>query len=129
MPNFIVRNNQYYKLEVSVEKNRAYLTILGFWKNAGVVPDYLDDWNKATSLLQKGFTVLTDASAMKTHPQDVRALHEQAQAIILKGGVSKVAEVLENDVTEMQLNAVARDTKIPKKNFRSVEDAELWLEA
>jgi hypothetical protein len=129
MPNFIVRNNQYYKLEVSVEKNRAYLTILGFWKNAGVVPDYLDDWNKATSLLQKGFTVLTDASAMKTHPQDVRALHEQAQAIILKGGVSKVAEVLENDVTEMQLNAVARDTKIPKKNFRGVEDAELWLEA
>jgi hypothetical protein len=65
---------------------------------------------------------------MKTHPQDVRKLHEQAQAIILKAGVRKVAEVLKDDVAEMQLDAVAKATQFPKKNFRSREEAEEWLD-
>jgi hypothetical protein len=65
---------------------------------------------------------------MKTHPQDVRKLHEQAQAILLKAGVSKVAEILKDDVAEMQLDAVAKTTNFPKKNFRTAEDAEKWLD-
>ena len=123
-----INDNKYYRISVAPEKNRAYLKILGFWRNAEVVPDYLKDWTKATSLLKKGFTLLTDASEMKTHPQDVRKLHEQAQAIILKAGVSKVAEVLKDDVAEMQLDAVAKTTQFPKKNFRTAEHAEKWLD-
>jgi hypothetical protein len=80
------------------------------------------------SMLKQGFTLLTDASEMKTHPQDVRKLHEQAQAIILKAGVSKVAEVLKDDVAEMQLDAVAKTTQFPKKNFKTAEEAEKWLD-
>ena len=128
MPLVKVNDNKFYRISVAPEKNRAYLKILGFWRNAEVVPDYLKDWTKATSLLKKGFTLLTDASEMKTHPQDVRKLHEQAQAIILKAGVSKVAEVLKDDVAEMQLDAVAKTTQFPKKNFRTAEDAEKWLD-
>ena len=123
-----ITDNKYYRISVAPEKNRAYLKILGFWRSAEAVPDYLKDWTKATSLLKKGFTLLTDASEMKTHPQDVRKLHEQAQAIILKAGVSKVAEVLKDDVAEMQLDAVAKTTQFPKKNFRTAEDAENWLD-
>jgi hypothetical protein len=63
-----IGSNKFYHIEVSKEKNRAYLKIFGFWKNAEVVPDYLTDWSKATSVLVKGFTLLTDASEMKTHP-------------------------------------------------------------
>lgn len=128
MPLVTINDNKYYKIAVSPEKNRAYLKILGFWRNAEAVPDYLKDWTKATSLLNKGFTLLTDASEMKTHPADVRKLHEQAQAILLKAGVSKVAEVLKDDVAEMQLDAVAKTTQFPKKNFRKPEDAEKWLD-
>lgn len=123
-----INDNKYYRISVAPEKNRAYLKILGFWRNTEVVPDYLKDWTKATSLLKKGFTLLTDASEMKTHPQDVRKLHEQAQAIILKAGVSKVAEVLQDDVAEMQLDAVAKTTQFPKKNFKTAVDAEKWLD-
>ena len=123
-----IKDNKYYKIQISKEKNRAYLKIIGFWKNAEVVPDYLIDWTKATSALSKGFTLLTDASEMKTHPQEVRKLHEQAQAILLKAGVSKVAEILKDEVAEMQLDAVAKTTKFPKKNFRTVVDAEKWLD-
>jgi hypothetical protein len=28
----------------------------------------------------------------------------------------------------MQLNAVAKATQFPKKNFRSIEEAEAWLD-
>jgi len=123
-----IADNKFYKIEVSPEKNRAYLKIIGFWRNPEVVPDYIKDWTKAVNLLTKGFTLLTDASEMKTHPAEVRKLHEQAQAILLKGGVSKVAEILKDDVAEMQLDAVAKTTQFPKKNFRMAEDGEKWLD-
>jgi hypothetical protein len=128
MPLVKINDTKFYTISVSPEKNRAYLKILCFWRGPEVVPDYLGDWTKAASLLKKGFTLLTDASEMKTHPQEVRKLHEQAQAIILKAGVIKVAEVLKDDVAEMQLNAVAKTTQFPKQNFRTAEEAEKWLD-
>jgi hypothetical protein len=123
-----IRDGKFYRIEVSKEKNRAYLKIFGFWKGPDVVPDYLTDWAKATSALAKGFTLLTDASEMKTHPAEVRKLHEQAQAILMKAGVSKVAEIIKDDVAEMQLDAIGKATKFPKQNFRAVPDAEKWLD-
>ena len=128
MPLVTISNNKLYIIEIAPEKNRAYLKIIGFWRNVDAVPEYLADWNNAVSSLTNGFTILTDASEMKTHPPDVRKLHEQAQAIILKGGVSKVAEVLNDDVAEMQLDAVAKTTQFPKKNFKDREEAEKWLD-
>jgi hypothetical protein len=128
MLSITIRDNKYYKLTVSPEKNRAYLTIIGYWRNKDVVPDYLKDWTTAASSLKKGFTLLTDASQMKTHPKDVRTLHEQAQALILKAGVIKVAEIMKDDIAEIQLDAVAKTTQLPKKNFRTAEEAEKWLD-
>lgn len=128
MQSITIRDNKYYKLKVSPEKNRAYLTIIGYWRNKDVVPDYLKDWTTAASSLKKGFTLLTDASQMKTRPKDVRTLHEQAQALILKAGVIKVAEIMKDDIAEIQLDAVAKTTQLPKRNFRTPEEAERWLD-
>ncbi|HEY9007844.1 MAG TPA: hypothetical protein VIM75_17010 [Ohtaekwangia sp.] len=123
-----ISETKYYTLFASTEKNRAYLKIIGFWRSPEQVPNYLADWKATLSKLKSGFTLLTDASEMKTHPKDVVKLHEQAQAMVLKHGVKKVAEVLRDDIAEMQLNAVAKATLFPKQNFRSVEDAEKWLD-
>lgn len=128
MPSTVIRESKHYSISITPEKNRAYLKIVGFWRSPEVVPDYIADWNKAVSLLNKGFTLLTDATEMKTHPQEVRKMHEQAQAILLKSGVRKVAELVKDDVAEMQLDAVAKATQFPKKNFRKAEDAERWLD-
>jgi len=65
---------------------------------------------------------------MKTHPKDVQSLHEQAQAIVLKAGVVKVAEILKDNIAELQLDAVAKVTRFPKKTFRTKEEAEKWLD-
>lgn len=123
-----INRTKQYTIAVSPSKNRAYLKIIGFWRGPEIVPDYIKDWTKAVGLLNKGFTLLTDASEMKTHPASVRPLHEQAQGILLKAGVRKVAEVLKDDVAEMQLDAVAKTTQFPKKNFRTAADAEVWLD-
>jgi hypothetical protein len=123
-----INKTKQYTIAVSPAKNRAYLKIIGFWRGPEIVPDYIKDWTKALSLLNKGFTLLTDASEMKTHPTSVRPLHEQAQAMLIKAGVAKVAEVLKDEVAEMQLDAVAKTTQFPKKNFRAHNDAEAWLD-
>lgn len=123
-----IAENKQYVLSADTDKNRAYLRIKGYWRNVDAVPDYLRDWKKTLALMKKGFTLLTDASEMKTHPQDVRKLHEEAQGLVMKAGIAKIAEVIQDDIAEMQLDSLAQATKFPKKNFRSVDDAEVWLD-
>lgn len=123
-----ISKTKQYVISVSPEKNRAYLKIIGFWKGPEIVPTYLEDWAKAVSKLKKGFTLVTDATEMKTHPKEVRKLHEQAQAMLLKAGVSKVAEILKDEIAEMQLDSVAKTTQFPKRNFKTAEEAEAWLD-
>jgi len=125
----IIADNKEYSLSVSTSKNRAYLRLIGFWRNAGVVPEYLNDWKKALSDLKPGFSILTDASEMKTHPQDVKMLHAEAQKLVLAAGLAKVAEIIKNDVTEYQLDSLAQSTNFPKRSFKTAEEAETWLDS
>lgn len=123
-----IADNKHYSIFVSPALNRAYLKIVGYWRNEAAVPTYLEDWKKALAKLQDGFTLLTDASEMKTHPTDVKLLHEQAQLLVKKKNVSKVAEIIKDDVAGMQLDALAKTTQFPKQNFNSYEAAEKWLD-
>ena len=124
----VLTDNKHYLLAVNVEKNRAYLKIKGYWRNVDAVPQYVGDWKKAVGLLKRGFTLLTDATEMKTHPQDVRKLHEEAQSVLMKAGVVRIAELVKDDIAEIQLDAVAKVSAFPKKNFRDAAQAEQWLD-
>lgn len=78
--------------------------------------------------MSRGFTLLTDAQKMKVHPKEVKEIHAEAQNLIINKGVSQVAEVLEGDIfAEAQLNMVSKNTNIPKKEFKSKEEAEDFL--
>lgn len=118
-----------YELAVNKVKNRAYLTINGFWRGPEEVPEYINDWKKAVAALKPDFTLLTDAREMKIHPASVRALHEEAQSLIVQAGVRKVAELQADKVAEMQLDGVSKETRMPKQNFTSQQDAEKWLDS
>jgi len=128
MKKVTIADNEAYTIDVAVEKNRAYLTIKGYWRNPEAVPDYLNDWSRALGQLTQGFTLLTDAREMKTHPQDVKEVHRQAQVLVKEKGVARVAELVVNSITEVQLNAVAKTTEFPKMSFRDTADAEKWLD-
>lgn len=123
-----IAQNPQYELSVDKRKNRAYLKINGFWRNPEQVPDYINDWNKAVKELTNGFTLLTDATNMKIHPSTVRELHGKAQALIIKNGVKKVAELQADKIAEFQLDGVSKNTGMPKKNFNSRDEAEKWLD-
>lgn len=123
-----IAQNPQYELSIDKRKNRAYLKINGFWRNPEQVPDYINDWNKAVKELTKGFTLLTDATNMKIHPGSVRELHGKAQALIIKYGVKKVAELQADKIAEFQLDGVSKNTGMPKKNFNSKDEAEKWLD-
>jgi hypothetical protein len=125
----IIADNQAYSLSVSTSKNRAYLKLIGFWRNTDAVPEYLNDWKKALEDLKPGFSILTDASEMKTHPQDVKMLHAEAQKLTLAAGLAKVAEIIQNDITEFQLDSLAQSTNFPKRSFKTAEEAETWLDS
>lgn len=125
----IIADNKAYSLAVSASKNRAYLKLIGFWRNAGAVPEYLNDWKKALEDLKPGFSILTDASEMNTHPQDVKMLHAEAQKMVMVAGLAKVAEIIKNDITEYQLDSLAQSTNFPKRNFKTAEEAEAWLDS
>ncbi|HTF81448.1 MAG TPA: hypothetical protein VL947_06980 [Cytophagales bacterium] len=124
----IIADNSAYSISISIPKNRAYLKLVGFWRSPEVVPEYLSDWKKAVTQLDKGFSLLTDATDMKTHPQQVKKLHEEAQILVLSAGLAKVAEVVNNDITEYQLDSLAEATAFPKRTFRTVSEAENWLD-
>lgn len=125
----IIAQTPQYELSVSQAKNRAYLRIIGFWRNTDQVPEYIADWKKAVAALKPGFTLVTDAREMKIHPAAVRKLHEEAQTLIIKAGVKSVAEIQLDKIAEMQLDGVSKDTAMPKKNFNDPKEAELWLDS
>lgn len=64
----IIAQNPQYEISVVIPKNRAYLKIIGFWRNPEQVSSYLDDWEKAIAILRPGFTLLADVREMKIHP-------------------------------------------------------------
>ena len=128
MQNISIAQTPQYELSVNKGKNRAYLKIIGFWRNPEQVPDYLNDWTRASTYLLPGFTLLTDATEMKIHPTAVRELHGKAQTLLVQKGVKKVAELQADKVAELQLDGVSKETQMPKRNFNDRQEAEKWLD-
>ena len=69
----LIAKTDFYSIEIDKVKNRAYLGIYGSCKSVDDIPNFLDDIRNASSQLTKGFTLLTDATKMKTHPPEVSA--------------------------------------------------------
>lgn len=125
----IIRQTSCYTLAYDASRVRLYYSILGYWKNEASVADLLTDWDKALSLVVPGFTLLADMRTMITHPQKLLKLHEKVHQKVAKAGVSKVANVLPADkIASLQVAAITTGTKIPLRNFDSLDEAMQWLD-
>lgn len=119
-----------YELLYQQQTNRIYFTIIGFWKNAAVVPDVVKDLSKALTLVQKGFSLLADMSAMVTHPQELNTLHIQLQIDILSAGLAYGAYVAPIDkIANFQVEQTMHDSQIDLKRFCTCQEAEDWLKS
>ena len=124
-----IAQNDNYVIAVDPSKNRAYLTLIGYWKSRAEVPKYIDDWKKAIKELSRGFTVLSDVTRMKAPPQDVVQLHTEAQKVLMAGGLSKVAELVGSDViAKMAIDRFSRESGMYKGTFDNWREADDWLD-
>ena len=125
-----IAKTDFYSIEVDTTKNRMYFTIVGFWKNSTVVPNYLDDIKKALRSLSPGFTILTDVSQMKTPSTEVGSLHELAQRLLIEAGLKKTAEIIPDNkaIEKMVLQRLSTKSGMVKSTFHDKATAEAWLD-
>ncbi|HEX8530496.1 MAG TPA: hypothetical protein VF646_10750 [Cytophagales bacterium] len=129
MPTECIARNACYEITFQPAKNRLYLTITGFWGDPSAVPFYRSDWQKALARVQPGFTVLADATRMKTHPAPVQALHESIQRLLQREGMGLSAKVVaHDDMADLQCDAMLRRTGLEVSKFASRAEAEQWLD-
>jgi hypothetical protein len=125
----IIAETEFYSIETDRVKNRAYLTFTGFCKDVDKMSNFLNDIEKATQGLTKGFTLLTDASQMKTPSKEVSDLHESSQKIWIEKGLLKTAEIIpESAMVQMTLKRYSSSTGMKKKEFQNRVEAEAWLD-
>ncbi|MDJ1486091.1 hypothetical protein QNI16_36755 [Cytophagaceae bacterium YF14B1] len=118
-----------YEIAIDETKNRVYLKVLGYWRNAESVANYISDWRKTLALLKPNFTLLTDLTTMLTHPAEVLGIHKQAQELLTENGLRHTAEVAPKDfVTAFQLSKVAKSSQMPVRQFPTVAEAEAFLD-
>ncbi len=125
-----ISKTDFYSINIDPGKNRAYLTFTGFCKSPGDMPNFLADITKAAQGLKKGYTLLTDATLMKTPSEEVSGLHEKSQKIWVEKGLAKTAEIVpESAVLKIALKRYANSTGMQKKEFTNRQEAEKWLDA
>ena len=115
--------------EVDPDINRLFLTLIGFWENAGVVPNFLTDVDPALEKLRPGFTNLVDVTQLKTPPKDVRDLFETIQKKFMSRGMAKNAEIVSSAFVEVNLDEVASQSGMSTvlRQFKSMAEALSWL--
>jgi hypothetical protein len=124
-----VAKNNYYEIAIDSVKNRAYIKIIGFWRNPQEAGNYIKDLHRGLRCLQGRFTLLTDLTEMKTHPVEVQSVHLQAQRLLLTKGLLQTAEVYASSFIQFQTNNLSKQSKMPLKQFTSIEAAENYLDS
>ncbi len=113
----VVARNKHYEIGMDPGKNRAYITIIGFWRSPEEVGPYVQDLDRALVQLAPGFTLLTDLTQMKAYPASVQPLHLEAQQLLLTRGLSQTAEVCASSMVEYQTNTLSKKAVCPSASL------------
>ncbi|MEO1253933.1 MAG: hypothetical protein AAFY41_03470 [Bacteroidota bacterium] len=123
----LVSENDRYSLKCDNNRNRLFITIKGLWKSKD---SYLKDLEAACKKMTPGFTIHVDLTTMKPPGQEIGGVHEEAQRILLKYGLSNTAEVqTDRALLRLALERYSDNSGMRKRVFFSHEEAEEWLDA
>lgn len=119
-----------YSITVDKEKNRLYLLFLGHWSTPEDVPKYTEHVAEATSLMKKGYHILSEIRDKKPPSLKVTSVHKKGQQIMREAGVNKTAVIIAKGqfLQKMTLNVVGRLSGMVVKTFHTVEEGEAWLD-
>ncbi len=124
----VVFENKHYQIGLDKDKNRAYITIVGFWRSPQDVEDYVRHLDQVLLQLQPGFTLLTDLTEMKTHPQVINPIHLAAQQLLLDRGLTQTAEVVSSSIVQFQTESLSKQSAMPLRQYVSPQEAEAYLD-
>lgn len=120
-------SNDYYEIQISTLRNRAYLKLKGFWPSVTVVPTYVEDLAGACAKLRRGYTLLADLRQLKTPPLQVTEVHEEVQRRMVKLGLKCTAEILPPGILKMATNRYSKASQMQKQIFEDPVTGEKWL--
>lgn len=117
-------------VRVDAAKNRIYVRFEGFL-NIEDAEDVRRAYGEAIAQVDKGFTVLTDARDYLPGTPEVQEIITSMTHMADRGGCAKVARVLgENPLGGYQIDRLAKEsTSYPSQHFKTVEEAEEYLDA
>ncbi|MFD2513979.1 hypothetical protein ACFSRY_08890 [Pontibacter locisalis] len=119
-----------YELQYDELSNRIYLTLLGYWKDKEVVPEYLNDWQKAIKLTRPDFSLLLDMRTMITHPPSLNSLHLEVHNLIKDNSASQIALLEPIDrIATLQIQQIIAQCDMQISSFLNADEAEEWLNA
>lgn len=125
-----IANTPHYMLVFDASKNRLYWTPRGFWDKTVKADDLVNSWKKALQSVSSGFTILADATQIKTLLPEWTEMFRQIQEMAKRSGLAASAEVLPSDtITQMQASRVSRSSGMQRQVFDSKEEAEKWLDS
>ena len=118
-----------YVLYIDKTKNRIYFELHNKRWELEDANLLLLDWKTAITQVQHDFTVLSDIRHLKIQSPKLDKLHEEAQKYVAENGLLKLARVLsEDDIVNLQFSRIAERSSIPNNVFRTLEEAEEYLE-
>jgi len=127
-----ISENDRYKLEIDIAKNRLYFTPLREWESPADVPNYLDDVRKCATKLKRGFSALSDTSLTTVFSPEVNALLMESIEIMKGLGQWKTAVFNKSIVLDIYLDKIYKKADrehVELRTFNDLEEAEKWLDA
>lgn len=120
----------FYTLLVDTTKNRIYLSMIGCWNDAPDFSEYARDIDRALQLVARGFTIVNDLTHFHLMSAAWKERFVATQDYLMQHGLSRSAEILpDNEVLEMQMNAISHDSGMGKRIFDTLQEAETWLDS
>ena len=126
-----ISENDRYKLEIDIAKNRLYFTPLREWGSPADVPNYLDDVRKCAMKLKRGFSALSDTSRTTVFSPEVNALLMESIEIMKGLGQWKTAVYNKSMVLDVYLDKIYKKADrehVELRTFNNLEEAEKWLD-
>ncbi len=119
-----------YTISVDTSINRLYIVLRGFWLDPSQIPDYVGNISTAVGVLSGPFTALVDVREMHTPGHLVKDIHVAAQKICISSGLRKSAEIFPEGISkQLELEEYSLESKLFRRSFRSIVEAELWLDS
>lgn len=127
--NTLIKENNCYTLEANTQRNRAYLTLRGYWGNDSDLIEYISDISAGLQMLSNNFTLLIDLTYYNGTSPEMKNIHVEACKCAQKVGLGRVAGIFpSNPLAKMLFETYSKVTGINPMSFKNIIHAERWLD-